>query len=46
LNVLSAPCTESAGFGTANTTLNAVPDAFWQFLQWQTPTKGGSTSAE
>jgi hypothetical protein len=45
-NVFSAPCTDNAGFGTASTTRNAVPDAFWQFLQWQTPTNAGSASAE
>jgi hypothetical protein len=36
----------SAACGTATTTLNAVPDSFWQAVQWHTPVNAGSALAE
>jgi hypothetical protein len=43
---LRLPVKLTAGFGTATTALNAVPELFWQFVQWHTPTKIGSASPE
>ena len=37
---------ESADWGNATTTLNAVPDSFWQLVQWHTALNAGSTFAE
>jgi hypothetical protein len=37
---------EIPAFGTAMTVLKAVPEPFWQFEQWHTPTKIGSASPE
>jgi hypothetical protein len=45
MQVFGEPCIDTAASGTATTTLNAVPDCFWQVLQWQTAEKIGSAWA-